>query len=327
MAFSKAAIVGSTGLVGLELLQIIEDRPYGIDELRLFASDRSEGVEQVFRGEKVRVEPVEKIDFGGLDVAFFMAGADISMKYVPVAMEQGILAVDNSSAFRRDPDVPLVVPEVNPHAIRGGTGLISNPNCTVIQLVAAVNPIHSISPIRRMAVSTYQSISGAGRKQWEKLIDETDSYLAGGYSETAFNLWPGIDRRLDDGYYYEEEKVLEETRKILDCRDMAISVTTVRVPVLRAHSLSVHLETEEPVEVSDARRALEEAPGLEVADDEDLQFLSPVAMAGKDHVRVGRLRKDRCSDRGLLMWVVADNLRKGAGLNAIQIAELVFGKQ
>jgi aspartate-semialdehyde dehydrogenase len=325
MAFSKAAIIGSTGLVGLELLLILEDRPYEIEELRLFASDRSEGKEQIFRGEKVRVEPVEKMDLNGLDVVFFMAGADISRKYVPIAVDEGILVVDNSSAFRRDPDIPLVVPEVNPQEIKRKTGLIANPNCTVIQLVAAIHPIHSISPIKRLVVSTYQSISGAGSAEWEKMIDETDNYLAGEYSEMAFNLWPGIDRLLEDGYYYEEEKVLEETRKILGDSGVAISATTVRVPVLRAHSISVYLETLDPVDIHDARTALEDAQGLEVVDnDDDLQSLSPVAMAGKDPVRIGRLRKDRSSDRGMLMWIVADNLRKGAGLNALQIAEYIY---
>jgi aspartate-semialdehyde dehydrogenase len=324
MAFSKVAIVGATGLVGLELVSILENRRYPVEELRLFASGKSEGMEVRFGGKHVRVEPVEKIDLSGMEIAFYMAGADISRKFVPAAENEGVIAIDNSSAFRRESHVPLIVPEVNPHAVTGHSGLISNPNCTVIQLVVAIHPIHLLSPIRRLVVSTYQSISGAGRGPREDLISETRTFLEGEPSETAFNLWPGIDRILADGYYYEEEKVLEETRKILECDRIEVAATTVRVPVLRAHSISVYLETEDPVDLPEIRRALRKAPGVEFVDnDGDLQRLSPVNVAGEDGVRVGRLRKDRWSPGGLLLWVVADNLRKGAALNAVQIAEIL----
>lgn len=328
MSYSRAAIIGSTGLVGLELLSILENRPYPIDEIRLFASEKSGGLEQEFRGRPIQVRPVEEIDLEGLEVVYFMAGADISREYVSVARNAGAISIDNSSAFRRDPDVPLVVPEVNPHAVTGHRGLISNPNCTVIQLVAAIYPIHLLSPIRNLVVSTYQSISGAGREAWESLLSETRVCLGGAPSATAFNLWPGIDRHLEDGYYYEEEKVLVETPKILGVTNLKIAATTVRVPVQRAHSIAVYLETEDPLDVDDMGQAIGRAPGVEfVGNDGDLHSLSPVAIAGKDTVRVGRLRKNRFDERGVLLWVVADNLRKGAALNAVQIAELVFGNE
>lgn len=326
MAYSSAAIIGSTGLVGLELLSILENRSYPFDEIRLFASEKSSGLEQEFRGRSIQVHPVEKIDLEGIEVAYFMAGADISREYVPVARNAGAISIDNSSAFRRDPDVPLVVPEVNPHAVAGHRGLISNPNCTVIQLVAAIHPIHRLSPIRNLVVSTYQSISGAGREAWENLLSETRRSLEGDSSVIAFNLWPGIDRQLEDGYYYEEEKVLAETPKILEVPDLKIAATTVRVPVQRAHSIAVYLETEDPLPIDALGHSLERAPGVEfVGNDGDLHSISPVAIAGEDAVRVGRLRKNRFDEKGVLLWVVADNLRKGAALNAIQIAELVFG--
>ncbi len=327
MAFSSVAIVGSTGLVGLELISILEERPYDIGELKLYASERSGGKEKIFRGRTLRIEPAEDARFRDVDVAFFMAGADTSRKFVPVARSAGALTIDNSSAYRREPDVPLVVPEVNSHMVAAHEGLISNPNCTVIQLAVAIYPIHLLSPIRRLVVSTYQSISGAGRSDWERLVEETRSCIEGKPSGIAFNLWPGIDRLLEDGYYFEEEKVMEETRKIFGKDDLAISATSVRVPVFRSHSIAVYLETKDPIDLSDVERSLEKAPGVEVVGREhDLQSLSPVDIAGKDGVRVGRLRKDRWSDRGLLMWVVADNLRKGAALNAVQIAELALGK-
>jgi len=326
MAFSKAAIIGSTGLVGIELLTILEERAYPLDEIRLFASGRSEGKEQLFRATPVEVRSAERMDLKGLDVAFFMAGADTSRKYVPLARADGVLAIDNSSAFRREADVPLVVPEVNPRAADSHDGLISNPNCTTIQLVAAINPIHQLSRVRRLVVSTYQSISGAGRDSWDELLTETEKSLRGESSEIAFNLQAGIDRLLEDGHYYEEEKVVEETRKILDEKDLAVSVTTVRVPVLRAHSVSVYLETEEPLALSDVEFVLSGAPGLRfVKDGSDLRSVSPAVVGGEDEVWVGRLRKDRSIDNGMLLWVVADNLRKGAALNAVQIAELIFG--
>jgi aspartate-semialdehyde dehydrogenase len=327
MAFANVAIVGSTGLVGLELISILEKRPYDIGELKLYASEKSRGKEKIFRGRTIRIEPAEIAEFRGVDVAFFMAGAGTSRKFVPLARSAGALTVDNSSAFRRDPDVPLVVPEVNPHSVTAHEGLISNPNCTVIQLAVAIHPIHLLSPIRRLIVSTYQSISGAGRSDWERLVEETRSCIEGKPSGIAFNLWPGIDRLLEDGYYFEEDKVMEETRKIFGDDNLAISATTVRVPVFRSHSIAVYLETEDPVDLSDVKRSLDKAPGVElVGRESDLQSLSPADIAGQDGVRVGRLRKDRWSDRGLLMWVVADNLRKGAALNAVQIAELVLGK-
>ncbi len=325
MAFSKAAVIGSTGLVGIELLSILEGRSYHLDEIRLFASGKSEGMEQPFDGVPIRVQSAERMDLRGLDVAFFMAGADTSREYVPLAREEGVLAIDNSSAFRREPEVPLVVPEVNPQAAGRHDGLISNPNCTVIQLVTAINPIHQLSPVCRLVLSTYQSISGAGRESWDELLAETRKFLGGGNSDVAFNLKAGIDRLLDDGHYYEEEKVIEETRKILDVKDLAISATAVRVPVLRAHSVSVYLETEEPVALAEVEKALESAPGVRFVEDRgDLTSVSPAVVGGSDEVWVGRLRSDRSLENGLLMWVVADNLRKGAALNAVQIAELIF---
>jgi aspartate-semialdehyde dehydrogenase len=325
MSYRNVAIIGATGLVGLELLSVIEERAGQIDELRLYASDQPGGREIMFHGISVEVHPVSEADFRGIDVAFFMAGADVSRIWVPRAREAGALAIDNSSAFRRNPDVPLIVPEVNPGAADCHRGLIANPNCSVIQLVTAIHPIHTLSPIRRLIVSTYQSISGAGRGEHDRLLAETRERLNGHPSQVAFNLWPGIDRLLEDGHYFEEEKVLEETKKILEDPSMAVTATVVRVPVLRGHSISVYLETERPVPIEEAWRVLEAAPGVEaVGKDADLFSLSPVAVSGKDAVRVGRLRKDRAVSRGILLWAVADNLRKGAALNAIQIAERVF---
>ena len=326
MPVSNVAIVGSTGLVGLELVSILEKRLFPVGELRLFASEKSAGRHQSFRGKTIPVFPEEAIDFEGIDLAFFMASNEVARKYVPVAVESGALVIDNSSAYRRDPEVPLVVPEVNAHRIDGHVGIIANPNCTTIQLVAGVFPIHRLSPVRRLLVSTYQSISGGGREAWDRLTGETRRFLDGEASNVAFNLWPGIDRLLEDGYYYEEDKVIAETRKILEAEDLAISATVVRVPVLRGHSVSVFMETEEPLDLADVWRALKEAPGLEVVEDPaDLDSLSPVSVAGRDVVKVGRLRRDRDSERGLLMWIVADNLRKGAALNAVQIAERALG--
>ena len=325
MATRSAAIVGATGLVGLELLSILEERGWEIETLRLHASEGSGGRELTFRGRPFTVEPVEGACFDGLDVAFFIAGADVSRMPVPAARAAGALVLANSSAFRRDPSVPLVVPEVNPEAALGHVGLIANPNCTVVPLVMAVHPIRALSPVRRLVVSTYQSISGAGRAARDRLVEETRERLAGRPSGTAFNLRPGIDRLLDDGWYTEEEKVLAETKKILDDESIAISATVARVPVIRSHAVSIYLETESPVPLDAAWRALETAPGVETAPAGDLDALSPVASTGRDAVRVGRLRRARDVERGLLLWAVADNLRKGAALNAVQIAEAALG--
>jgi aspartate-semialdehyde dehydrogenase len=344
MGYSRVAVVGATGLVGLELLSILEKRPGEINRLKLYASDRSVGRTLWFRGRPVPVEPVEKIDCRGLDVAFFMAGAEVSLAYVPKVREAGALVIDNSSAYRRDPAVPLVVPECNPRAISGHGGLIANPNCTVVQIVVGIKPIYEISPIRRLVVSTYQSISGAGREELERLVRDTRGYMErGGGSRPAsppersldraagedfgmaFDLRPGIDRLLEDGMYFEEEKILVETRKIFGDDEIRITATSVRVPVLRGHSISACMETEGQVDLSEAEGALRRAPGVKFMGwGEDLSSLSPAAVAGKDYVVVGRLRRDRHSDNGLLMWIVADNLRKGAALNAVQIADMAF---
>jgi aspartate-semialdehyde dehydrogenase len=324
-ALRRVAIVGATGLVGLELLAILEERAPEIEELRLYASDRSGGRDLRFRGRAVPVEPVDGADFGGLDVVFFMAGADVSRKYAPAARTSGALVVDNSSAFRRDPGVPLVVPEVNPGDALRHEGLIANPNCTVIQLVTAVHPIHTLSPLRRLVVSTYQSVSGAGRAAQDRLLTDTRARLEGRPARAAFNIHPGIDRLLEDGWYFEEEKVVAETKKILGDPSIAVSATVARVPVIRGHAVSVYLETERPVPLDEAWRALEAAPGVQAVPPGDLHALSPVEAAGGDPVRVGRLRRARDVERGLLLWAVADNLRKGAALNAVQIAESVLG--
>ena len=334
----KIAIVGASGAVGQEFLRVLEASALQIDELRLFGSARSAGRTYSFRGQAT--EPVRELtdnraDFAGLDFVFTSAGADISRRYADVITSGGALMIDNSSAFRMDPDVPLVVPEVNgDDAFNAPRRIIANPNCTTIQMVVALEPIHRISPIRRVHVATYQAASGAGASGMEELEQQSRQLAAGEeptvkkfVSQLAFNLIPHIDTFTDNGYTREEMKMHLETKKIMHAPALEVSATCVRVPVMRAHSEAIWVETEQPVSVEQAREAFAEAPGIVLIDRcEPLGYPQPLDLAGTDPVYVGRLRADLANPCGLSFWTVADQIRKGAALNAVQIAEYIISK-
>jgi len=323
------AIVGATGLVGQEFAKILEQRSFPVASMRLLASDRSSGVKLFFNHRKIEVEEATPEIFRNVDIALFSAGADVSRRLSPLAAEAGAVVIDNSSAFRMEPMIPLVVPEVNPEDIEWHKGIIANPNCSTIQLVVALYPLHKVNPIKRIVVSTYQAVSGSGAAALKELTSQSKLVLEGRrvcphvYShQIAFNVLPEIDVFLDDGYTKEERKVMEETRKIMHADDIAISATCVRVPVYFGHSEAVNVEFTSPITAKEARRILAEAPGVRVLDDPAVSFYpQPWAASGSNHVFVGRIREDVSSLYGLVMWIVADNLRKGAALNAIQIGE------
>ena len=329
----NVAIVGATGLVGGEFLRILEQRKFPLDSLRLYASDRSAGKRLSFCGEELEVAETTEHSFDGIDVALFSAGSDISKHFAPFAARAGAVAIDNSSAFRMDPDAPLVVPEVNSHAARNHHGIIANPNCSTIQMVVALNPLHLVNPIQRIIVSTYQAVSGTGAAGVDELRKQVAQTVAGKAQEIdprayphqiAFNALPFVEGFLDNGYTTEEWKLVLETRKIMEEPEMPVCATCVRVPVYTGHGESVNLEFTRPMDPEEAREILSRAPGVTVQDDPktDLYPL-PLLSEGTDDVFVGRIRKDVSHPRGLVMWVVADNLRKGAALNAVQIAEVV----
>ncbi|NPV59800.1 MAG: aspartate-semialdehyde dehydrogenase [Actinobacteria bacterium] len=329
----RVAVVGATGMVGQAMREILEERDFPVAELRLLASERSRGRRFPFRGEEVEVQVLDEGSFWGIDLALFSAGADISRRYAPLAVEAGALVVDNSSAFRMQEDVPLVVPEVNPDDALRHSGIIANPNCSTIQMVVVLKPLHDRSPLRRVVVSTYQSVSGTGkdaveelRSQAREMLEEREPVARVYPHPIAFNCLPHIDVFLEGGHTKEEMKMVNETRKIMGLPDLPVSATTVRVPVFVGHSESVNAEFEEEISPEDARRILAAAPGVEVVDD-PANNLYPLALeaAGKDPCYVGRIRADTSCPRALNMWIVADNLRKGAALNAVQIAELVQG--
>ena len=326
----KVAIVGASGAVGQELMRILAERQFPIDELHLFGSERSAGREYMFNGKAVRVKLLQhNDDFRDIDVAFTSAGAGTSREFSETITRYGALMIDNSSAFRMDEDVPLVVPEVNAtDAVNPPRGIIANPNCTTIQMVVALQAIERLSHIRRVHVSTYQSASGAGAAAMDELVEQY-AELGRGEEPTvnkfafqlAYNVIPHIDVFTDNGYTKEEMKMFNETRKIMHS-DVAVSATCVRVPVMRAHSESVWLETERPISIEEARKAFAEAEGVVLMDEpQDKIYPMPLFMAGKDPVYVGRIRKDLTCENGLSFWCVSDQIRKGAALNAVQIAE------
>jgi len=323
------AIVGATGLVGGEFIRILEQRRFPLASLRLYASDRSAGKKLSFRGEVMEVEETVPESFEGVDIALFSAGAEISRHFSPIAAKMGTVVVDNSSAFRMDADIPLVVPEVNPEDIKKHKGIIANPNCSTIQMVVALYPLHKVNPIKRIIVATYQAVSGTGSAAVEELRTQARQVLDGQETaphvyphQIAFNLLPEIDVFLDSGYTKEEWKMVEETRKIMHAPDIAVSPTCVRVPVFVSHSEAVHVEFASPISPEDASRILAEAPGVKVLDDTTVSlYPQPWPAAGTDEVYVGRIRQDHTDKNALEMWVVSDNLRKGAALNTIQIAE------
>lgn len=326
------AIVGATGLVGQEFIKVLGQRNFPMSSLRLFASDRSAGRKLTVNDEEVEVKETTIQSFEGVDLALFSAGAEVSNYFSPIAARAGAVVIDNSAAFRMDPEVPLVVPEVNAEDAKEHKGIIANPNCSTIQLVVALYPLHKVNPIKRLIVDTYQSVSGTGAAALEELSEQARQVLEGRSvvphvypHQIAFNILPEIDLFLDNGYTKEEWKVVEETRKIMHAEEIAISATCARVPIFIGHSEAVHIEFSEPMSPDTARRILAEAPGIKVLDDPNISlYPQPWSVAGSDEVFVGRIRRDASHDCGLAMWVVADNLRKGAALNAIQIAEIVI---
>jgi aspartate-semialdehyde dehydrogenase len=315
------------------MIRCLEERNFPVRSIKLLASKRSVGRELRFRGDLFPVEELTGESFAGLDVALFSAGGDTSLKFAPLAAEAGCVVVDNSSAWRMDPEVPLVVPEVNPHAIAGykAKGIIANPNCSTIQMVVALNPIHRAFGLKRIVVSTYQAVSGTGKKAVDELFDQTRAMINFlGYEKKiyphriAFNCLPHIDRFQDNGYTKEEMKMVNETRKILEDDRIGVTATTVRVPVFFGHSEAVNVETREKITVDAVRKILEKAPGVEVVD-EPAKNRYPLATdaAGQDLTLVGRIRRDESIPNGINLWIVADNIRKGAATNAVQIAEIL----
>ena len=325
------AIAGATGAVGTEFLKLLEARDFPMKSLRLLASSRSVGSKLKFRGENLEVEELTPKSFKGIDIAFFSAGGSRSKQFAPHAVDSGAVVIDNSSAFRMDEKVPLVVPEINPKQAFEHQGLIANPNCSTIQMVVALNPIHRAANIQRVVVSTYQAVSGAGASAMEELKQQLRAWANDEPmkqevfpTQIAFNLFPHIDVFQDNGYTKEEMKMVQETRKIMNAPNMQISATCVRVPVLRAHSEAVWVETEKPLSESEARELFEKEPGIVVQDErESGGYPTPWHITETQETYVGRIRKDISHPNGLTFWVVADQLYKGAALNAIQIAEVL----
>jgi len=326
----RVAIVGATGLVGQEFIKVLLQRNFAMESISLLASDRSAGKKMYVAHEEIEVKETVPESFKGIDIALFSAGAETSRHFSPTAAQLGAVVVDNSSAFRMKANVPLVVPEVNPEDIKGHRGIIANPNCSTIQMVVALYPLHKVNPIKRIIVDTYQSVSGVGGvSAIEELTTQARQVLDGQNTvphvfphQIAFNMLPEIDVFLDNGYTKEEWKMVEETRKIMHADDIAVSATCVRVPVFTSHSEAVHVEFSQPMSPEEARRILSQAPGIKVLDDPVISlYPQPWSAAGTDEVFVGRIRQDASHPRGLAMWIVGDNLRKGAALNAVQIAE------
>jgi aspartate-semialdehyde dehydrogenase len=315
------------------MLSILAERGFPVRSLRLLASERSERKVLTFKGEEIKVERLTERSFQGIELALFSAGASRSKAFAPAAVKAGALVVDNSSAFRMDPEVPLVVPEVNPGAANQHKGLIANPNCTTVITVMPLKPLHDAATVKRMIVSSYQAVSGAGAQAIEELRQQVLAWTKGEQAEAtvfphpiAFNVIPQVDAFEEGGYTREEMKLVHETRKLLEDETIRIAATTVRVPVWYAHSVSVTAETERKVTVGEARQLFARFPGLELWDDPVRgQYPMPLVAAGKDACYVGRIREDLSSEHGLHFWAVGDQLRKGAALNAIQIAELVLG--
>jgi aspartate-semialdehyde dehydrogenase len=327
----RVAVVGATGAVGAEMIEILEERKFPVDTLLPLASARSAGGTVVFREQEVTIEEMTQDSFEGIDIALFSAGADVSREYAPIAAKAGAVVIDNSSAWRMDKDVPLVVPEVNPHDAEHHRNIIANPNCSTIQMVVALKPLHDRVRIKRIVVTTFQAVSGTGKDAMDELMDECRDLLSFRSAEPkvypyqiAFNCLPQIDEFLPSGYTKEEMKMVHETRKIMGDASIQVTATTVRVPVYVGHSEAVNIETEHKITANEARALLSTAPGVMLYDDPEHQiYPMPLDVAGKDDVYVGRIREDESIPNGLNLRVVADNLRKGAATNAVQIAELL----
>jgi len=325
------AIVGATGAVGDQLLRVLERRDFPVASLRLLASPRSAGVSLKFRDEMIPVEVLEAESFDGMDIAFFSAGGDISKKFAPHAVKAGAVVIDNSSAFRMDPQVPLVVPEINPDDAQHHHGIIANPNCSTAIALMALAPLHRSFGLKRVIASTYQAVSGTGARAIEELQNQVESISRGEVvqkevypHQIAFNLLPHVDSFLENGYTKEELKFQNESRKILHLPHLQTSITCVRVPVYRAHSIAVHAEFEKPISIEKAQDALMAAPGVDLVDDPaQALYPMPLEVQGLDQCHVGRLRLDTALPNALAFWVCGDQLLKGAALNAVQIAALL----
>ena len=331
------AIVGATGNVGREIIQILEQKNFPIDNLYLLASSRSKGKKIEFNGDEITVQDLSDFDFSKTHISLFSPGGKVSAEFAPKAAKAGCIVIDNSSHFRMHDDVPLIVPEVNKNVLReffennNRSNIIANPNCSTIQMVLALKPLHDVAIINRVVVSTYQSVSGAGKEAMEELFNQTQNIYANKQVEKnkftkqiAFNAIPHIDSFVENGNTKEEEKMINETKKIID-RGINISATCVRIPVFISHSESINIEFDSPIDEKEATKLLENFEGISVIDHrKDEGYITPVEAAGEDKVYVSRIRKDQSIDNGLNIWVVSDNLRKGAALNAVQIAELII---
>ncbi|MBD2038408.1 aspartate-semialdehyde dehydrogenase [Leptolyngbya sp. FACHB-321] len=327
----RVAILGATGAVGTELLELLEQRDFPLADLKLLASARSTGRTLTFKGEQLPLEAVNDDSFKQIDLVLASAGASVSKAWAAKAVAAGAVVIDNSSAFRLNPTVPLVVPEVNPQAAAAHQGIIANPNCTTILMAVAIYPLHQVQPIRRIVAATYQSASGAGARAMEEVKTQTQAILQGQEPVAelfpyplAFNLFPHNSPLNGEGYCEEEMKMVNETRKIFGAPNLRVTATCVRVPVLRAHSEAINLEFDQPFDVAQARAILSQAPGVKLVEDwEANYFPMPIDASGKDEVLVGRIRQDLSHAAGLELWLCGDQIRKGAALNAVQIAELL----
>jgi len=331
----NVAVVGATGAVGEEMRLVLEERKFPVEKLNLFASTRSAGKEYEYKGEKIVVQELKDDSFYGIDIALFSGGDEVSKHFAPLAVQQGTIVIDNGKYFRMDSNVPLIVPEVNPDDLEWHKRLIANPNCSTIQMVVSLKPIYDEVGIERVVVATYQSVSGTGKEAIEELKNQAASIASGKEYEIkaypyqiAYNALPHIGSFTENGYTTEEMKMLDETRKILGDKNIKVAATTVRVPVYRAHSEVVHIETKKKISVQRTREILSTFPGIKVIDNpEKLEYPLPLFAEGKDEVFVGRIREDISTENGLVMWIVSDNLRKGAALNAVQIAEKIIEKK
>ena len=332
----NVAVVGATGAVGLEMVRMLEDRKFPVKTLRLFASERSSGKSLTFNGKAVAVEALQASAIKNIDIAIFSAGSAVSKEFAPLFADKGTFVIDNSSAWRMEEGIPLTVPEVNPDSLRRDTKIIANPNCSTIQLVVVLKPLHEAAYLETVRVATYQSVSGAGYKGIQDLQEQSRAWAAGLPvppskkipHQIAFNLVPQIDVFTDNGYTKEEMKMVNETRKIMGLPDVKLSATCVRVPVFRSHSEAVWIETRQPLTVPQAKKLLSHAPGVVLQDDPERGiYPMPLPAEGQQTTYVGRIRQDLASPKGLSFWVVSDNLLKGAALNAIEIAELLVAKE
>jgi aspartate-semialdehyde dehydrogenase len=330
----RVAIVGATGMVGLEFARVLEQRNFPIESIRLLASDRSAGKKLFFSHKEITIKETTLESFKDIDIALFSAGSEVSRHFSPVAAQSGAVVIDNSSAFRMDPRVPLVVPEINPEDIKKHNRIIANPNCSTIQMVVALYPLHKVHTIKRIVVTTFQSVSGTGTAAMDELTLQSKQILNGQDvvphvypHQIAFNVLPEIDVFLDNAYTKEEWKMVEETRKIMHAGNIEISATCARIPVFIGHSEAINVEFSETISPDEARHILAQAPGVKLLDDPIISlYPQPWSAEGTDEVFVGRIRRDSSHEKGLVMWVVADNIRKGAALNAVQIAEVVAEK-